>query len=89
MRKMDDFKTEEQLVAEALEDMTPLERRIHDASVSAYMLSNYGLLIEVVQQIKEVEILRETMDLEDRALLPLAEAGLIQLITCLPVYGET
>ena len=76
-------------MAEALEDMTPLERRIHDALVSAFMLANYGELVEVVQQIKEVEILRETMDLEDRSLLPLAEAGLIQLISCLPVFGET
>ena len=89
MRKMDDYKTEEQLVAEALEDMTPLERRIHDAAVSAYMLATYGLLIEVAQQIEEVQVLRETMDLEDRALLPLAEAGLIQLISALPVFGES
>ena len=88
MKTMDDFKTDEELLAEVLEGMTPLERAAHDSMVSSYMLSHYGLLEEVVQQVKEVEILKTSDDLEERALLPLAEAGLIQLIKALPTYGE-
>ena len=88
MKTMDDFKTDEELLAEVLEEMTPLERAIHDSMVSSYMVAHYGLLQEVVQQIKEVEMLKSTSDLEERALLPLAEAGLVQLIKTLPIYGE-
>ena len=88
MEKMDDYKTDEQLLAEALEDMTPLERHIHSAMISAYSLANYGLLEEIHQQMQEVEMLRKTLDLEDRALLPLAEAALLQLIMSLPIVGD-
>ena len=88
MKTMNDFKTNEELLAEVLEEMTPLERATHKAMVSTYMLSHYGILQEVVEQIKEVELLKESSDLEERALLPLAEAGLVQLIRSLPTYGE-
>lgn len=89
MKIMDEYKTDEELLAEALEDLTPLEHAIHGAVISSYRLSHYGLLQEIALQIKEVELLRGETDLEERALLPLAEAGLTQLILTLPTNGDT
>ena len=89
MKTMDEYKTEEELLAEALEGLTPLEHAIHGAMISSYRLSHYGLLQEVALQIKEVELLHEETDLEERALLPLAETGLVQLILALPTNGDT
>tara|TARA_R110002060_G_scaffold49061_1_gene60048 strand:- start:1345 stop:1614 length:270 start_codon:yes stop_codon:yes gene_type:complete len=88
MNTMDDFKTDEEIIAEALEAMTPMEQAIHNAMVGSYMLSQWCILQEVVTQIEEVEILKKTGDLEERALLPLAEASLIQLIKQLPTIGD-
>jgi len=48
----------------------------------------YKDLEEVAEQIDEVESLRSDTDLENRALLPLAEAGLIELIATLPFAGK-
>ncbi|MBP04557.1 MAG: hypothetical protein CMA72_07220 [Euryarchaeota archaeon] len=78
----------EETVETILSRLTPLERATYDATMSAIMLSTYANLQEVVEQIDEVEILRNDSDLEERALLPLAEAGLIELISSLPIAGE-
>jgi|TARA_R110000824_G_scaffold156092_1_gene328950 hypothetical protein len=88
MNTMDDFKTDEEELAKVLEDMTPLELATHNSMVSAFMISQYGLVEEVMQAIKEVEILKNTADLEERALLPFAEAELVQLIKSLPTFAE-
>jgi hypothetical protein len=82
----DDFA--EETVEAILGRLTPLERATYDATMSAIMLSTYANLQEVVEQIGEVEILRSENDLEERALLPLAEAGLAELIGSLPIAGE-
>ncbi len=84
---MNDDSTEE-TVETILSRLTPLERATYDATMSAIMLSTYASLQEVAEQIGEVEILRSENDLEERALLPLAEAGLIELISTLPIAGE-
>ena len=60
MKTMDESKTDEELRAEALEGLTPLEHAIHHATISSYRLSHYGLLQEIVLQIKEVALLRES-----------------------------
>ena len=82
----DDFP--EETVETILSRLTPLERATYDATMSAIMLSTYANLQEVAEQIEEVEILRNDSDLEERALLPLAEAGLVELIGSLPIAGE-
>ena len=84
---MNDDSTEE-TVETILSRLTPLERATYDATMSAIMLSTYASLQEVAEQIGEVEILRSENDLEERALLPLAEAGLVELISTLPIAGE-
>ena len=82
----DDFP--EETVETILSRLTPLERATYDATMSAIMLSTYANLQEVAEQIEEVEILRNDSDLEERALLPLAEAGLVELIGSLPIAAE-
>lgn len=84
---MKDDSTEE-TVETILSRLTPLERATYDATMSAIMLSTYASLQEVAEQIGEVEILRSENNLEERALLPLAEAGLVELISTLPIAGE-
>ena len=84
---MKDDSTEE-TVETILSRLTPLERATYDATMSAIMLSTYASLQEVAEQIGEVEILRNENNLEERALLPLAEAGLVELISTLPIAGE-
>ena len=82
----DDFP--EETVETILSRLTPLGRATYDATMSAIMLSTYANLQEVAEQIEEVEILRNDSDLEERALLPIAEAGLVELIGSLPIAGE-
>ena len=88
MVKMDDYKTNEEVMAEVLESMTPLEQAIHNATLSAYRIAHYVNLAEMVDHATAIATLEQTDDLEDRALLPLAESGLVQLIMLLPPYGD-
>jgi len=88
MEKMEDYLADDDLISEVLNAMTPLERAAHNAMTAAYMIGHYGTIAEVVKQVEEVEALRDTMDLEERALLPLAEAALYQLICELPTHGD-
>ena len=88
MKPMNDYKTDDELISAVLNEMTPLERATHNAMTAAYMIGSYAVIAELVQQIKEVEELRDTMDLEERALLPLAESALYELICELPTYGD-
>jgi hypothetical protein len=79
---------QEETVTSLLSQLTPLEQATYRATMTAIMLSMYGDLEEVAEQIDEVNVLRDDDDLENRALLPLAEAGLIELISTLPFAGK-
>ncbi len=81
-------KTPDEKAAHILSQMTPLERATYRATMAGIMLSMYGDLEEVAEQIEEVDILRDDEDLENRSLLPLAEAGLVELIAVLPISGK-
>ena len=87
-REMMNEDSPEETVETILSRLTPLERATYDATMSAIMLSTYAELQDVAEQIDEVEVLRNDVDLENRALLPLAEAGLVELISSLPISGE-
>lgn len=80
--------TQEETVTSLLSQLTPLEQATYRATMTGIMLSMYKDLEEVAEQIDEVESLRSDTDLENRALLPLAEAGLIELIATLPFAGK-
>lgn len=71
-----------------LDSLTPLELAAHNAKVSAYMLANLILVEDVIEAIEEVEALRASTDVEERALLPVAELGLAETIALLPSHGE-
>jgi len=71
-----------------LESMTPLELASHNARMSAWMLANFILLQDTAETIEEVSTLRESDDLEDRSLLPVAELSLTEMISALPSYGD-
>jgi len=88
MEKMEDYLADEDLISAVLDEMTPLERDAHNAMLSVYMIGSYGFMMDVIEQIKEVDALRNSTDLEDRSLLPLAEAALHQLICELPTQGD-
>ena len=88
MEKMEDYLADEDLISAVLDEMTPLERDAHNAMLSAYMIGSYGFMMDVIEQIKEVDALRDSTDLEDRSLLPMAEAALYQLICELPTQGD-
>jgi len=88
MEKMEDYLADEDLISAVLDEMTPLERDAHNAMLSVYMIGSYGFMMDVIEQIKEVDALRDSTDLEDRSLLPLAEAALYQLICELPTQGD-
>ena len=79
---------QEETVTSLLSQLTPLEQATYRATMTAIMLSMYGDLEEVAEQIDEVNVLRGDDDLENRALLPLAEAGLVELISTLPFAGK-
>lgn len=79
---------QEETVTSLLSQLTPLEQATYRATMTAIMLSMYGDLEEVAEQIDEVNVLRDDDDLENRALLPLAEAGLVELISTLPFAGK-
>jgi len=79
---------QEETVTSLLSQLTPLEQATYRATMTAIMLSMYGDLEEVAEQIGEVNVLRGDDDLENRALLPLAEAGLVELISTLPFAGK-
>ena len=80
--------SQEETVTSLLSQLTPLEQATYRATMTAIMLSMYGDLEEVAEQIGEVNVLRGDDDLENRALLPLAEAGLVELISTLPFAGK-
>ena len=88
MEKMEDYLVNDDLISAVLDEMTPLERDTHNAMLSAYMIGSYGFMMDVIEQIKEVDALRDSTDLEDRSLLPMAEAALYQLICELPTQGD-
>tara|TARA_R110000737_G_scaffold37271_1_gene57043 strand:- start:99 stop:368 length:270 start_codon:yes stop_codon:yes gene_type:complete len=88
MEKMEDYLADEDLISAVLDEMTPLERDAHNAMLSVYMIGSYGFMMDVIEQIKEVDALRDSTDLEDRSLLPMAEAALYQLICELPTQGD-
>jgi hypothetical protein len=69
--------TQEETVTSLLSQLTPLEQATYRATMTGIMLSMYKDLEEVAEQIDEVE-----------SLLPLAEAGLIELIATLPFAGK-
>jgi hypothetical protein len=71
-----------------LDSMTPLELASHNARMSAWMLANFVFLQETVETIEEVDILRDSENVEERSLLPVAELGLSEMIVALPSYGD-
>jgi len=80
--------TEKEELRIYLDSLTPLELAAHNARVSAYMLANLILVEDVIDAIEEVEALRNSDDVEERALLPVAELGLTETIALLPSHGE-
>lgn len=71
-----------------LDSMTPLELASHNARMSAWMLANFVLLQETVETIEEVDILRDSENIEERSLLPVAELSLSEMVMALPSYGD-
>lgn len=75
-------------VDEYLKTLTPLELAQHNATVSAYLLSQFVLLYDFSDSVNSVEILKETADEEEIDLIPLAEKEIEDLLYSLPVYGD-
>jgi len=68
--------------------LTPLEKAQQKSILTAWLLANYGLLQELKLSIEELEELKNSADIEERAILPLAELGINQLIDLIPSYGK-
>lgn len=75
-------------VDEYLKTLTPLELAQHNATVSAYLLSHFVHLYEMLDAVSSVEILKTSDDEEEIDLIPLAEKEIEDMILELPVYGD-
>lgn len=78
----------EKYLQKYLLSLTPLERAAHAASTTAWLMANLVLINELQLVIEEVDALRNSTDLEERALLPIAELGLTETLALLPTCGD-
>lgn len=86
--KILDPKSNEERREKWLASLSPLERRVHDARVSAWMMANIVLVKDLIQTIHEMDKLVQSEDEEERELIPYAEMQLLETLEMVPTNGE-